>query len=344
MHSRGIQDSNGHCSNGYGVGVNVMNMQSDIPNSRFLNKSAWGLRWRDRDKSWNVASNVLELSQASCLDEVQIGLALRTIAWQAKWRGSFDTALNFCERALTFLQGTEAHAAMADVHSILANVHFSQSRMDIALEAVQSGYDHLARQENAETRIDLLTTEATTLSYHGRTELAFDRLYEALDMAEGLETSRLKQNFGRLYYRCGAYDDAHDCCVEGIAMCKAQENRVVLPYIYEVLGRVHLALGQTDEAEGYLLEGLKIGEEDRDRRVICHLHHNLAEVAEARGQHEEALTHLDKSETLSLELEYPCNVIDVCRTLAGIYEAMGNYPAALEAMKSVDRLHQDWRT
>ena len=62
------------------------------PEPGFLNRIAWADRWSDRARSRASATQALDLARARTGGEKDVARALRTLSWQAKWRGGFDEA------------------------------------------------------------------------------------------------------------------------------------------------------------------------------------------------------------------------------------------------------------
>lgn len=264
-------------------------MTSVLQAPSFLNHIAWTRRWRDRGLSTTQAARVVALTRGApelCLDH---GLALRTLAWQAKWRGDMDGALALCEQAIEPLRMSAAQDALVDVYSILGIIYLTQYRFHDARVALSSGLDLVSYATPSETRIDLMTSYASFLSNTGRQDDAGDYLLRAQTEAKGLEQSRIQQNMARFHLLLGNIPEAGVFAARGIALSHQCNNQVILPYLHELLGASMLARGMHDMARGVIEDGLRIATADDDKRAECHLLRLLGQTDCVEGYSDQAL-------------------------------------------------------
>lgn len=300
----------------------------------FLVRKAWNIRWAGRDESIRLATEALSMvSGAAAVRTGTEGLAFRTLAWQAKWRGLFDDSEEFGAKALARLDPALHAAAIADVHSIMRVIHYSRGRRDMARESVRLGYAALCEREAAETRVDLMTTEATILRYGQRIEDSRKLLEAALELAEGTERSRVRHNMARALQSAGQTAEALSLATNAVIDARRFDNRVILPYALEVLGTCYAAFGQHEAARGYLLEGEEIGREDTDLRVRCQILQQLACIEEKAGKPEMALMGVRKGLGIDRKMVYPLWEKHFLRHQSDMAEALGRKDKALEALK-----------
>jgi len=312
----------------------------DFADPSLLNRAAWAARWRDRNESVRLARSVLDRRPAESDTDVRnAGLALRTLAWQSKWRGDLDTAHDQGERALEFLEEADA-AGAADVDSILGVVQYSRGRHDLARAAVDRGFERLKSRPSIEARIDLLATESTILRYLGRIGMSFEALEQALALAEGAGLARIQHNFARLRLAVGDLEGAFASAVASVAAARRWGNVVVLPYALEVCGTVHVRRGRSERARLCFDEGLEIARRDEDRRAECQIIQQIGALALDDGRSDDAIEALKRGCSLARGMNYPLWEQNLYRDLARAHEAMGDIERALEAMKTLNGLRE----
>ena len=239
---------------------------------KFLNHIAWTQRWRDRDLSQKQAAAVCEITTDDRAARRQHGLALRTLAWQAKWRGEMEDARILCERAIEPLAATGTWGGLADVYSVLAIVHLSQFRLAASDHATSRAFALVNGNAPLDSQVDLLTTRASLLSHQGRIEEAGDCLVQAQGIAKGIEQARLCQNLSR--YQLDTRRPARGSAAGRQRHCSG--TRLQQPRGAAVFART---FGQRSDASGAGRTGpwcagrrlAMLALEDQDKRVECHL-------------------------------------------------------------------------
>ena len=119
-------------------------IRSELPSGdpTLLNKLAWSKRWTDRTASVKFASSARETAGKGTghRSRVQHGLALTTLAWQARWRGALEEAMGFCISAETYLPEQDNAEVRARIYGILGGLHFARNRFDLANCALERGF------------------------------------------------------------------------------------------------------------------------------------------------------------------------------------------------------------
>ncbi|CUH77718.1 putative ATPase [Tritonibacter multivorans] len=234
-----------------------------------------------------------------------LGLALRTLAWQAKWRGEMEDARILCEQAIEPLAASGARNALADVYSVLAIVHLSQFRFAASDQAVSRAFALLNGNGPFDSHVDLLTTKASLLSNLGKIDEAGECLAQAKEIAKGIEQARLCQNLSRYQLVRGDLREVRVQAASGLVLARACNNRVVLPYLHELLGAALIRQGQHRLARGVLEDGLQLALEDQDKRVECHLLSLLGQIDCNEGDEAHGLTRLERAALVARDMNYP---------------------------------------
>lgn len=310
--------------------------EADGASSDFLNRRAWHLRWHSRTDSAMLAKQVL----GSARDAGARAAALRTLAWQARWCGDFDLAQAHGRAAMRVLRSGENPDVRADVLAILAVADYSRGRPLRARLRVDGALNRLIAPSRPETLIDLLTTRATVQRYRGDVEGCRATMLQALDLAEGAEKARVHHNIARAYDDDVPADAQTGLSHAMLALSDARryDNRVVLPYVMEMVGTHYRKLGAYGQARRYLTRAVSIGAEDKDARVRCQALHQLALTEDADGDPEQALAIAKQGVELAAGMTYPLWECRFLEHLARLQEDLGDVPAALAAMKRLYRL------
>ena len=303
---------------------------------RLLNRLAWDMRWRSRERCVAFAQRVLDLpGPVDTPRRHAEGLARRALAWQAKWRGDFDTAHRLCDRALADLADSAAVEPRADLYSILGIVHLSRTRHDLARACVEAGLALIEDNAATETRIDLLTTLATSLRCAGNRLGSQSALFQALDLSDGVERARVLHNMARYATVDKRPAEALEHGREALALARAAEARVLIPYTLEVIGAALTHLDRHEDARAPLREGVQIGAEDGDRRIECQCLFYLAKVDRAAEALDLACAGAERGHRLAQSISYRLWEGYFLRLLAELYEAKGDIEAALNAWKAL---------
>lgn len=312
-----------------------------------LNHMAWRGRWRDRRASTKNALAVLEIAKQSALPTraVEKGRALRTLAWQAKWRGDFDEAMELALQAEGLLPEADHPVQRADLYSIIGVVHYSRHRIDLATCATDRGLRIVEAIGGAavEARLDLLTTKATLQRYTGQIARAAVTLGAALDIAEGPERARVEHNVARCVMDDDALDEALSHGLMSVDLCQAFRNRVVLPYAHEVVGACLVRMDRYDEADRHLSDGLQVAMADGDRRVQCQILHQHGALEMRRARVLRALDLYRHGTSIAERMGYLLWQERFARDIADVYEKIGDARSALAAHKQAWALRDSRR-
>ncbi|MEM7499122.1 MAG: hypothetical protein AAF371_14160 [Pseudomonadota bacterium] len=306
-----------------------------------FNRRAWTVRWASRSESFRLAERAFAASDEH--DDEARSIALRTLAWQAKWRGDFNRAEAFCDQVLARLEPGQLPVVQADIHAILGVVHYSRGRRDLARQAVDKGLALIDRQSAIETRVDLLTTLSTIQRYAKRLEESQATLETALAISVGAERARVEHNMARALAACGNPQEALEMGLRALGNARLYRNRVILPYALEVVGGCYRALGRWTNAAAYLEEGAHYGEQDGDVRVECQCLDELARVERAAGNRQAAVEAATRGLVQAEALGYRLWEKRFLETIAEVAEEDGRLDEALAVSKRLLRLKDDER-
>ncbi|MDD9717872.1 tetratricopeptide repeat protein [Dinoroseobacter sp. PD6] len=306
------------------------------PDPQLLTRLAWECRWMDRARSQTLAEQVLEITEAQS-DEHALARAsaLRTLAWQAKWRGDFEATASFCLQAKQRVDPTAARAILVDVYSLLGVIHYSAGRRDFAGRMVQRGLNLLDESVPAEGHVDIHITRSTILRYRGRMEEARQALEVAWDHASGAEKARVEHNIARAHIHDSAAAKAAQHAETALELGRRFNSRVILPYALEVLGAALIQQGAADKALPHLEEGLALARTEGDRRACCQILKESGHAHHLLGNPQGALDHLTEGQAIAKEMGYPLWLTAFSEALGAIYEEAGEYQKAALAYKEV---------
>ncbi len=311
-----------------------------------LNSVAWRSRWASRHKSETYARAALKQigdNPTAALAAAR-GYALVTLAWQAKWRGDFDTSLTLGLEAETLLPERDHADARAHTYSILAVLYYSRNRLDLASSAVERGMRIAEPDLHREAYVDLLATKASIERFKGSRSRAGLTLGRARDMAQGADLARIEHNIARWMRDDNAAAKGIKHSEIAIDLCARHANRVVLPYAHEILGACLVAQKDYDRAERAFSAGLDIAIADRDFRAQCQIIQHHAALEHARRNLERARDLNLYGAEIAAQMQYPLWERDFALALAQVYEELGDLQCSLSAHKRAWRFEKTRRT
>ncbi len=318
--------------------------QSRVPDPKLLTRLAWECRWTDRVRSAELARQALALvEQQTSYDAVDRCSALRTLAWQAKWRGDFEQTTSYCLQAKQGMDRQIAKHLLVDVFSLLGVVHYSAGRRDFASRMVRRGFDLVDDTIPDEALVDLYITQSTIQRYRGRIEESRHALENALQLSKGAERARVEHNIARTLNYERDYVQALERAEESLALARQFKNRIILPYTLEVLSAAQIALDRPVDALPHLEEGLEIAQADGDQRAACQLLHQLGIAQQKRGEMGHACEALTEGQRIAQAIGYPIWLTRFTEARAQLYEAEGEFQKAASAYKEVVRLKDSMR-
>ena len=325
-------------------------IRSELPSGdpTLMNRVAWARRWSDRQASVDYALSARKTAIAGTgkRSRAEQGMALRTLAWQARWRGALDDAMGHCLSAETFLPESDHVEARAGIYSILGIVHFSRSRLDLANCSVERGFWLLRDVPDTsvqEVMTDLLLTRATIQRHSGEKARAGITLGRAHELAIGEIANSVDYCTASWLLADGDVEAAQSRALDTLESAKSHGNRVILPYLQCVLGACEAKLGHSDAAVEHIKLGLTIAEADEDMRAQCFLLREYARMECDGGNTEQALTHLRKAADIAKATGFAFERKRIALDLAALLEKMGQYKQSVDQHKLAWRLQSETR-
>lgn len=303
-----------------------------------LNHHGWVKRWNDRRMSCDYARAALKLSGTGqdARSTLGRGMAYRTLAWQAKWRGDFAAAFDLCLKTEAEVREADDPIIRADIYSILGAIHYSRGRLDLANDAVDRGFailEELSAGGHNAALVDLYVTKATIQRYNGeiaRSNLAFSRAH---DLATGQCVPRVKHNIARYLLADKKIDRAFEFATDAMDLAIQQRNRTLLPYVHEVLGAALARRKSYDEALQNFERGEKIARSDEDKRAECQILLERGRLEMSRNNVDSALRYYNRGTSIAREVGYQLLRKTFCLSLAEAYEKKGELAKALKQHK-----------
>ena len=329
---------------------NVRRIRSELPSGdpALLNHVAWSRRWTDRKISIDHAQTAQKTALAGTgkRSRVQQGMALRTLAWHARWVGDLENAMSHCLNAETFLPERDHAAERATLYAILGSIHFARNRFDLATCSVDRGFWLLRdtpEAEAAEVMTELLLTRATIQRYSGERARAGITLGRAQELAVS-ETAPCV-NYCTASWLLSDGDSSAALARAEPALESAQSlgNRVIQPYLHALVGSCAADLGRPDMAIEHLDEALRLAAEEGDQRGRTFFLRDHARLDLLRGNEASALERLKEAASLAKAQDHGFERKRVALMLAEVYERLGKYKQAVDQHKLAWRLQHETR-
>lgn len=317
------------------------------PDLRFLNLHAWNIRWQERAQSRAQAERVLHEIKAQTGEAAltQSGLAFRTLAWQARWRGDYRATEKYAKVAFDHLRQTEAPDAKAELHVMLGLMTLSQGRRDLSREHLAAGFELVREtgQSLKTTEVDLRLLEAILYRYAEQMDEASRSATAALDLADARDAARVHCAIAKFGF---LGNDPHDLLGHGMqALVLARRYRihVILPYALETVGLRQLEIGQWDRADKSFAEGFQIGSEDGDASVLANIRGGQVHLARLRGDPDTALALARSGLDIAMQKGFVVCAKRFLRNIAEISDEARDSETAARAWKELFLLKESER-
>ncbi|SLN72644.1 hypothetical protein ROJ8625_03861 [Roseivivax jejudonensis] len=297
----------------------------------FINRQAWAIRWQDRAQSVEMAFEVFRLVESG----LSYGLAHRTLAWQALWRGDLGAAADHGALALDMLAGggTRGAVAIADVHSVFARLYAIRGRRDLSRVALEDGFAALGGANAPGTRAALLCAQACVQRLGRHFDEARESLRLAMVLGEAQDSVALHGELSCLEEADGNNDAAMSHAMRAVTSAQASRNRVLLPYAMTALARGHRLRGGRDRARAYLAEARVVAEADDDPQALSLVFLHMADIEIDDGQPRAALRAVETGLRHARGLGHVLLEHRLLRRAADLHEVLDDAAAALQAYK-----------
>ncbi|MEO1536877.1 MAG: tetratricopeptide repeat protein [Pseudomonadota bacterium] len=323
---------------------------SDQPSGdpTLLNKVAWARRWSDPKASVDFAltARAAALKGSGKRSRMQHGLALCTLAWQSKWRGSLDEAMGFCLSAESYLPERENMEPRARIYAILGGIHFARNRFDLANCALDRGFwlvRDKAEESVQEALVELLLNRAIVQRHTGERA----RAGITLGRVQELCTPELRPSVDYCTALWLLADgDAEAARIRGVTAvetARGEKNSLIMPYLLALLGGCDVKLKRYAEARDSLMVGMKLAREDGDQRVECFIQRNLALLEMENDNLEQARTHLEDAARTAKALNHSFERKRIALQLAELFERAKDYKKAVHQHNLAWRFQNETR-
>lgn len=326
-------------------------VKSELPSGdpTLLNKVAWSRRWSDPLASVDFASTARQTAMKGTgrRSRAQHGLALCSLAWHAKWRGSLDDAMGYCLSAESYLAERDYPEPRARVYAILGSVHFARNRFDLANCALDRGFWLLRDTPDdgvAEAMVDLLLTRAIVQRHTGERARAGITLGRAQELATDNMRPGVDYCTAIWLLSDGDAEAARIRGVTALETARTQSNALMMPYLLSLLGACDVKLERADDARENLEMGMKLAVEGQDQRVMCFIHRHMAQLATDLGNLDEAREHLETAARIAKSLNHSFERKRIALQLADLFERLKDYKKAVHQHKFAWRLQNETRT
>ena len=322
-------------------------MYSTTTDTTFLNQHAWAIRWADRALSVKLAENVIGLTLGSGPKRPKSarrrnGLAMRTLAWQAIWRGDTLRAEEDAHRAIARLKDTGTDHAIVDALGVLALVHFNRNHRDLARQMVADAFSLEVAEHHSSTLIDRLVVASLIHLNSGRFDLAQAGFDQALALAKGPDIARVHINVAQAQLLDKRPSEALEQLEQACASAEEHRNVVLKPYICAIKAQTYLELDQTASAFQAISDAMPYALQSHDVRaeVVLSIQHARALRAENQfdAAIELALTAQNKAQTAELII-FEKQLLMLC---AELYEHCGQQAEELTQLRrlvQIDNTH-----
>ena len=325
-------------------------VRSELPSGdpTLLNKVAWSRRWIDPPASMDFAktARAAALKGSGRRSRMQHGLALCTLAWHAKWRGSLDEAMGYCLSAESYLPERDHPEPRARVYAVLGSVHFARNRFDLANCALDRGFWLLRDfpdEDVGDAMVDLLLTRAIVQRHTGERARAGITLGRAQELSNAELCAGVEYCTSMWLLADGDADAARSRGGTALESAREMNNRLIMPYLLGLLGACDIKLNRLEDAMQSLEKGMKIAKEDGDQRVQCFLNRHFAKPEMNRGNLDLAREHLEAAAKMAKSLNHAFERKRIALQLADLFELSKDYKKAVHQHNLAWRLQNETR-
>lgn len=249
------------------------------------------------------------------------------------------------ERVLEFLvkarQLAEGEAKVAAIQHWIGDVHAATGSFEDALEAYLSGLQ--VDGVDAPVRVELLLSLGDVSRRLNETDRALAYLAEAQTLAEqarvGEPLARVFLVTAAVYRQLDENERALSVYQTGLEVAERFDDPVLLAMFYNNLGNVVRDMGNYEEALGYFDEALRIARKQGSDYGVGINHINQAVVYSLQQDYLQALEKYQQAEAVLSEMDRPYEQRAVYEGFAFIYDALGQYDAAFEALMRFNELN-----
>ena len=144
-------------------------------------------------------------------------------------------------------------------------------------------------------------------------------------------------------YRDKAPKHALEHAKTSLMLCETHRNAVVLPYAHAIAGACLVELEYLETAKDHFRKGLDLATVDADWRIQCQILGWYAGLEEKQDSLERARDLYRYGTEIAKRMESTALEKDFARRLAGVYQALGDLPNAVECHNRAWKLEEEKR-
>ncbi|MFP4363060.1 MAG: diguanylate cyclase domain-containing protein [Spirochaetia bacterium] len=304
---------------------------------------SWNIMLGEPRKALDLSSKALERSLDTD-DERYTADAFLNIGWSHLFLSNFEESMAALEKARKLFITLEDIEGVATVLNALGVLKHRSSQYSDSL-------DYYAQSLEVSEKKGFVKREVSSLNNIGELCLDLERYTEALEYLssakskaeeikdyEGLGVVLVNLALG--YYQLGAYKNAASFIDEALEMQEEAADKINLAKAKTILGLIKQAQGDNAAAQSLHNESIEIAEAIGFLDGIVEGMHHLAKVLFAKEEYQSSLVMLQDALLLSEEKKLVFQNKRLSRTIADIYEALGEYEKALFYYKQFHELER----
>jgi signal transduction histidine kinase len=266
-----------------------------------------------------------------------------------------DTAVYFCNEALTLARKLNDKMEIADVHIVMGRVFINLGKYKEALKnfndalklseelltssSTASKSKILKRQGNAYHSIGTINLFQANYQEASKNLLAALRIHLEIGNKKG--SANAYNNLGLIYYRLGIYPEA---LKNFFAALKIQEEIGDKPNIagsYDNIGAVYMDMDNSYEALKNYFTALKKYEELDDKRGKAQNLNNIGSIYDDQGNYADALKNFFAALKLDEETDDKTGKAVDLNNIGTVYYNQGNYAEALKSHLAALKINEE---
>lgn len=323
---------------------------SDLPSGDpgLLNRLAWARRWTDPASSidYALAARRKALAGRGRRSRAEQGFALRTLGWQALWRGDLSLSMDYCLRAETYLPESSHIRERAGIYSLLGKVHYMRNRFDLAICSVERGLWLMRDVEDDTSPLaDLLLTQASIQRLSGERARAGITLGRARELSEGENRILVAICSANLLLDDNDETRALEHARSALADAEDMDTAVLMPFARSICAACLLAHGSHLDAQEQVSLGLASLDQTDDPSALAKvvLLQRRAGVLASNGDLAGSIDVLKGVAEIAQSEKYWLILKSVSLALADAFEKLGDFEAAVEQHKVAWQLQSETR-
>ncbi len=245
---------------------------------------------------------------------------------------NYDKALEYNFASLKIKEKTEDKIGIASSYNNIGLTHYNQNNYSSALEyflkalSLREAMGDKMEMALLYNNIGLLHEEQNNLSLSLKYHLESLKIKEQLGMFS--ELSATYSNLGNIYYKQNKVTLALKQYNKALQMDSTADDKISLAIAHGNIGSVLSEQGNFPEALKHYLWAMKLDETMNNKYVISQHLNNIASAYFHEKNYERAIYYGKKGLDIAIETKAKDNRKELYRTLADIYEQIGNFKEA----------------